>query len=104
MTIEYSEDIVVKNMIHGIPVTIVVEYLEIPKTLFADAFKGIYIHSILGEYAIKNRKDFDKASKGAPESEISFLPMNLNDAKRLCTVLARVIETAEAGAQVTEFG
>ncbi|GAH37720.1 unnamed protein product, partial [marine sediment metagenome] len=61
--VEYSESLVVKDMITTIPVTVVVECVDVPKTLFLEPFTGIYVHSIVGEYDIKNRKDLDKALK-----------------------------------------
>ncbi|GAG96831.1 unnamed protein product, partial [marine sediment metagenome] len=61
--VEYSECIVVEDMITTIPVTVVVECIDVPKTLFKDPFTGIYIHSVLGEHDIKTRKDLDKALK-----------------------------------------
>ncbi len=96
MTIEQSESLVVKDMVFGYPVTIVVECLDIPKTMFEDSFTGIYIHSLVGKHDIKNRKDLDKASKDVPNSEISVLHMNLDDAKKLYTFLGRGLGYGQA--------
>ena len=101
MTIEYSESIVVKDMPSGIPVTLLVECLDVPKGVLIDAFTGIYLHSVLGELDIKTRKEYDKALKDSLDfstikSQPGMLYMNLSDAKKLVNVLNRAIKYGDA--------
>ncbi len=101
MTIEYNETLVVKDMLTGIPVTVLFECLDVPKTMFEDPFTGIYIHSVIGEHDIKNRKDLDKAIKDNPDLSIlknqtHMLNMNLDDANRFYAFLGRTLGYGQA--------
>ena len=94
MTVKYSKGFTITGAITGDPVTILVEYVKV------DTFKGISIESLEGIY--ETSEDFEKAYKQAlantdvEDTKIyNFLPMTLEDAKRLNTVLANAIETAE---------
>ena len=94
MTIKYSKNFTILGAITGDPVTILVEYVKV------DSFKGISIESLEGEY--EGSEEFEKAYKQAiantdlEDSKIyNFLPMNLEDAKRLSAVLMGAIKAAE---------
>jgi len=91
MVVKYSKVIIMQHPISGDPVTILVEYAQ------SDSFKGISIESLEGEYA--SSEEFEKAYKQAfngDEAKIwNFIPMTLDDAKRLYTVLGGAIEKSE---------
>ena len=87
---EYSKVIIMQHPISGDRVTILVEYTQ----------KGISIESLEGEYA--SSEEFEKAYKQAfngDEFKIwNFIPMTLDDAKRLYTVLAWASEKSDTRA------
>ena len=107
MSVGSSESIVVEEMTHRIPVTVVVECLEVPKVVFENSFMVIHIHSVLGEHDIKNRKDLDKALKDTPDfssikNQRNMINITLKDAKKFVNLLNKQIMYGNALEELEE--
>ncbi len=108
MSVVSRGSIVVEELTHGFPVTLVVECLDISKEIFkAGSFAAIYIHSVLGEHDIKTRKEYDKALKDNPDftsikSQHNMVCVTLNDAKKLVNSLNKQIMIGSALEELDE--